>query len=231
MAASRLLADGLPSTPYVYLQGEATKQVEPDLITISFKISKTNSEIEVAKTQIEQKGRELFELCDSLKIARADVTVFEISMEPSFTSGKMEERKFAGYTTTRNFTLTLRDLVKYGPMIKRLLAAKIERIERNTYLGSSKEKEIRSALIEESLLNARKDADATAAKLGRKVKSVFSVSRIPPTQILGEMFPYVDSDGGCLGKGLGINDSHYSFGKVTLHENAFVTFLIEPAKL
>ena len=224
---SRVLADGLPSVPYIYVQGHAFREAEPDFGTVTFNISKTNPEIEASRTQIVQQGRAILEAINSLGIPRADVTAFEISMEPKFSENRQTgERNFAGYTISRSFTVRLGDLTKYGPLIDSLLSAKVERINRGIELGTTKEDAIRSALVADSLLDARRNAEATAAKLGMKVTSVFSVSRIPPTQIMGQMFPYFDPEGGRIGRGLSVSD--YIFGKITLVEHAFVVFLIEP---
>lgn len=233
ITASRLAADGLPTAPYIYVRGTASREIEADSIKVSFTLSKTNPEIEAAKNQVEQQARDVFALIESLRIPRSDVVAFSVRMLPKTDyDRKMGENRFYGYEVTRDFTVVLRDLTQYGPLVERLLNAKVDSLNlyRDTQLRSSKEADLRIALIDEALKNARKDAEVTAAKLGMKVKSVFSISRIPPPQILGEIIPYESFDeGGRIGyAAAALENAPYTFGKMNVTEKVFVIFLIEP---
>lgn len=229
--ASAAFADGLPTTPYIYVQGFAEERIAPDTLTVNFNVSATNMDQAKGKAAVSEKSAAVFKMFEELGITNDAITAFEISVraEYNYADGN---RDFIGYIVTRSFTVRLTDFLLYPKLVDGLLALRIESL-REAQPSYSKADVESGKLKTAALADARKQANEIADTLSAKVASVYAASPIAFGDISWTIF------GGNAGSGRGFlltnsdapgGGDTYVFEKLRLSQRLHVIFLIEPNK-
>jgi uncharacterized protein YggE len=232
--AASAFADGLPTTPYLYVQGFAEERLAPDTLTLSFSVNATDKDQVAAKATVSGKSAAVFALFKKLAIADDAVAAHEISVNENYEypSGK---RVFNGYTVTRNFTVRLTDFATYPKLVDDLIALRIDSLS-GAQPSLSKAAEIATRLKKAALAQARQQADDLAAGMNAKITGVFAASPIAFGEIPQAIFggsggggPQPMSAFAVRAQDAGGEDK-YVFEKLTPSERLHVIFLIEPQK-
>lgn len=226
-------AGGLPTTPYIYVQGAAEERVDPDQLTLNFNIIATDKDQVQAKTLVTGKSASVFKLLEQLAITDEAIVAQAISVTENyeFSSGK---REFNGYTVTRAFTVRLKDLALYPRLVNELVALRIESID-NAQPGYSKRDEGSVRLKKAALAQARQEAQEIASSMGAHITGVFAVSPIAFGEIPHAIFggagggPLARTYNYAMAEGKNSAGDKYVFDQLTLSERLHVIFLIEPA--
>lgn len=229
-------ADGLPTTPYIYVQGSATESVMPDTLTISFSLSVTDMDQAKAKLAVSEKSSAVFKMLKDIGIPDRAVSAFAIGVSPQY-DNRSSITEFLGYAVRRSFSVKLTDLNLYSRLVDGLLTLHLDQI-REAAPSSSKVGTATSKLKDSALFDARKQADEIAAKMGAKVVSVFAVSPIPPEGIKSAMFREPAPEWNerdyeefvTTGSSLTVKGDRYLFEPIKLFERIHVIFLIEPVR-
>lgn len=229
-------ADGLPTTPYIYVQGSATMNVMPDTLTLSFSLSCTDPDQAKAKLAVSEQSSAVFKLLKDLAVP--DQAVIAQSLQSSakydYRGGKND---FLGYVVQRTFTVTFSDFSLFPRILDGLFALHVASVHevRPSY---SKNTEASAKLKSTALVDAKTQADSIATEMGARVVSVFSVSPVPPGSIRGTI---LGADGYAFTPGLRaqfemsensltVAGDRFSFELIKLTEWIHVIFLIEPVK-
>lgn len=223
-------ANGLPTTPYIYVQGSAETKVSPDTLTLSFSVVAQDKDQVVAKKNVSEKSGEVFALFEKHGIKDNSITAQDITVNSNFdyVSG---QRVFSGYTVARQFSVRFADFALYPKLADELIALRIETL--NAVQPSYSHAHAESAKLRATALaNARKEADELVAGLNARVTRVFAVSPIPFPEISGAIF---GGGGPVRTRGLELQaakmeNDKYVFEDVALSERLHVIFLIEPKR-
>ena len=228
-------ADGLPTVPYLYVQGSAEVEKKADLVSLRFRLSETNKEVAAANKAVQAQAAKVFELLKATGIADEDVIAETIRSEPEYeeTEGNRRVGKLLGYRVERDFIAKVRDLAKFPKLVNDIFALKVGFFDGITE-DYSKAKEIKAETWELALKNARAEADRMAKAAGMKVDSVWALSPEPIPAIERSMLEHMQSTRMGLASGPDKKKleapPEYRLPPVTFSQSVHVIYLISPAK-
>jgi uncharacterized protein YggE len=229
---------GLPSTPYTYVQGEATEEKTPDTIIVNFDLVGRAPEQVKANQDVQTRSSKAFDLLRERKIADADITAEEITSEAEFDGDEQNPQKHGkliGYKVTRPFTVKLRDVNAFGKLVNNLIESVNAEI-RSSRTQYSKEDDLNKKLWDKAIDNAREQADRTAKKAGMKVDSVFAISPTAVAEITSTMFPKGDNNGAervvVTGSNIPTPEEweKYRLAPIKFSQLVHIIYLISPAR-
>ena len=76
--------NGLPDSPYIYVQGKAEIQKPPDLVTLRFQVVGRAPDQAKANEEVQQKATKIFTLLNERKIGDKDVVAQDLQSQPEF---------------------------------------------------------------------------------------------------------------------------------------------------
>ncbi len=208
-------ADGLPSQPYIYVQGFASRSVTPDSVQISFDISVADENQTKAKDLVKKKSEAVSALFQKLKLPEQDVVNFEMTVRPdrNYKDNRLE------FDVSRKYSVRLRKLDAYAELIDGLYTIQVGELRKIEPM-TSQEDTIRAELRQAAIADARRKGEELAAKLGTKITKVYAASPTQFSEILRAMFPPdLRTAVGAL--------HDVQFGDVQVFESIHVIYLIE----
>ncbi len=173
----------LPEFPFLCTAGQATLQVPPDSVTLSFDIHHTDANSVKGLEARREKSREIVGLMKEFNIAREDSKVSDIHKNEVHEDGTiMQEGKLIGYEFSRQFTFRLRNLDSCRKITQSLL--QINHVTGiNTEFGVTNRKAKEDELMQQAIANARQRAESIAKGGGAKVVSVYALSEVSMTSL------------------------------------------------
>src|SRR4051812_44016080 len=109
-----VLADaGLPTVPYLYVEGRAEVEKPADMVTIRFQISVLDPEQATANKAVQAQARKVFDLFKTGKVLDQDVLASDLSSEAEYEQDEAapsQRGKLLGYRVTRPFSVKIRDV-------------------------------------------------------------------------------------------------------------------------
>jgi len=174
LASSFALAGPLPAKPHIYVEGSAEVEVVPDLMTLTLGLTSENENVGIAKQDVDQRSAKLLDTLKAMSIEARDIATTALQVSPvyDYVEGKQILR---GSRVYRQVDITLRDLEKYGQLMKALVDAKISNTV-DTRLSVSNEKLVGDQAMIKALEDARNRASALVESQGKKLGDVYSVS-------------------------------------------------------
>ena len=229
---SVLAQGGLPSVPYLYVEGKAEIEKPADMVTLRFELVARNADQAKANQKVQAKANKIFALLKERKISETDVIAADLKSEPQYENEDEADRKrgkIVGYSVVRSFTVKVRDVIAFPKLVDELLA--IAGVEFSGIDGGlSKEKEMQDEVSDNALKSARQRAEKTLQAVGMKIDSIFAVSPVafPEIQrgIFGLRAPSDESESALQSQGY---SSEYRLAPVTVSQNIHVIYLISPA--
>ena len=129
LSAPAGLADGMPTSPYIQVNGHGELQVAPDMAYISLTVDKTSMDAKAARADVEARTAKVIATVRKLGITDKDIDAPSVTVEPDYewsngsVSSSSSVRKLVGQHVSRSVTLTLRDLSRYGELVDGLFQA------------------------------------------------------------------------------------------------------------
>jgi uncharacterized protein YggE len=233
-----LLAEGggLPSQPYIYVQGKAEIEKPANTVALRFNLVARNADQAKANQQVQSNAAKILGLLNARKIAQNDVIAADLTSEPEYEAGDETDSprkrgKLVGYKVTRDFNVKVKDVTAFSKIVNELLA--IGGIEFSGIQAElSNEKQIQSEVWEKAIADAREQAEKTVKAAGMKIDSVFALSPILFSAIQSRMFPS-DSYAGLTAaeeSPAQPNPIEYRLPSITVGQTIHVIYLISPAK-
>jgi uncharacterized protein YggE len=234
---SVLAQGGLPDKPYIYVEGKAEIEKPADMVTLRFNLVARHPDQAKANQEVQAKANRIFALLKERKIAENDVVATDLKSEPQYEHEDESSRKrgkIIGYSVTRSFTVTVRDVTTFAKMVDELLAiggTEFSGID----AGLTKEKEVADEIFDKALANAREQAEKTLKPMGMKIDSVFAVSTAPFQDIQSRMFAAPTTErvvvtGSYIPTGADLPPSKYVLAPVQVSQSIHVIYLILPTK-
>lgn len=189
MSVLPALGDGLPTQPYIYVQGEAQEERKADVVNLSFTLAAIDQDVVKANRAVQAQAQKVFALLKSTGLAEGDTIAAELESEAEYDENPDTGKrgKLLGYRVTRDFSVKVYDLAKFPKLIDDLLALKIAEFD-SINENFTKAEEMKDAVIEKALANARSRADKIAKASGMKVDSVWAVSPVAFPDIQPSIF-------------------------------------------
>jgi len=179
MLAASAYADGLPTSPYIQVNGHGELQVAPDMAYISMTLEKTSQDAKSARADVEERAAKVIALARKLGLTDKDIDAPSVTVEPNYQwvtgSTGSGTRKLMGQHVSRGIVLTLRDLSRYGELVDGLFQAGVTELG-----GVDADRSDRQALEQKARALAVADARTRAAGLaqsaGVNLGTVYSIA-------------------------------------------------------
>lgn len=172
--SSLVLASPLPDQPHIYVEGSAKVEVEPDTVTFSVSLEKTDAKLETAKADVDQRSTKLIQLLQASGIPTEDLAATTLRIYPAFSYAD-DKQVPIGTTVSRSVEITVRELTKYSEVMTALIEAEISETI-STRVSVSKESEITDKALEFAMNDARQRATRIAETQSKKLGEVYSIS-------------------------------------------------------
>ncbi len=198
LGSSLAFANPLPNKPHIYVEGSAEVEVIPDQMTITLGLSAEHAELATAKKEVDDRSIQLLDTLKSMDIAARDIATTALQVSPvyDYVDGKQVPR---GTRVYRQVDVTLRNLEKYGELMRALVDAKISNTV-GTSLSVSDERAVSDRALIAALADARARAESLLESQGKRLGEVYSVSEfdlrreesyylVPNRAVYGESAP------------------------------------------
>lgn len=231
-----LAEGGLPTQPYIYVEGKATIEKPADIVTLSFELSAVEADQAAANKLVQAQAAKVFALLKSSKIDDKDVVASDLQAEAEYEESEettSKRGKLVGYRVTRPFKVKVREIAKFPKLVDDLLALKVEEFSSITE-GLSNAKALEDQVWEKAVANARERADKTLKATGMKVDSIFAISPVAFPQIHKSIFGDTTPDNEYYQQVVPetnkLEPSQYRLSPVSVDQSVHVIYLISPAK-
>jgi uncharacterized protein YggE len=178
-AAATASAEDKPEPRLVSVAGEAEVNVAPDEVVFDLTVSTFNRELRVAKSQTDERLKNIIALTKRYGIADADVQTDYINLVPRY-RGDNEARTLLGYSVRKDLVITLRDVTRAEGLLSELLAGDVTRINTVSF-RSSQMRKYRDQARDMAMRAAREKAAALAGAVGQKIGKAYSIEEDAPT--------------------------------------------------
>ena len=174
-----VLADGLPSSPYIEVNGHGELHVAPDLAYVNLTLEKTSMDAKAARADVEARAAKVIALARQLGIADKDIKAPAITVYPQYdwhqTSSGDGKQVLVGQHVTRSISLTLRDLSRYGALADGLFAAGVTRLD-DVVPDRSDRDQLQQQALAQAVRDAHGKAEALATAASVALGAVYRIS-------------------------------------------------------
>src|SRR4051794_8330820 len=114
---------GLPTQPYIYVEGKAEAQKPADMATLRFEIVSRQADEKKANADVQAKANAVFAMAKSHGIANDDVIAETLRSAPQFDDSESypKKGKMTGYVVARPFEIKVRDIASFPKLADELL--------------------------------------------------------------------------------------------------------------
>ena len=169
------MAGDLPSFPFVFVSGEAGKEVMPDKAIVGFGVEVFDANPDKALSTMEERSAELMAIFTKYGIENKDVVAYDINKRTVRQTKDFVALGILGYELTRTISVTVRVLDRFDGLMTDIVSLKNTTGIR-TVFDTTKRKEIEVDLFREAAQKAREQADLLAKGFGTEVSSVHAIS-------------------------------------------------------
>lgn len=169
-----VFASALPDFPFVTVQGEASKDVKPDMATISFEIMTFSENADTANQQMLDTTSAVLTILEKMAIPTSAITAYEIDKTTKREKDKdYNWLRILGYEFSRSLKVELSNFTLYTELMDQLL--KLDNTESfTTHFDTSIRDDVTTELFALAAADAKRKAGIMAKGLGVKVDSVFA---------------------------------------------------------
>lgn len=175
LSGTMATAAQLPDFPFLYAVGTASKEIPPDLATITFDVEAFDENPEKSLDVVKNRSIELIDLFKKLEISTKNIETYEIDKRAVRQEKNYVELKILGYEVKQKFSIKLHGFTQYGALIEKLLKYKnITNI--NAQFDVAQRKEVETSLTADACANAKVQAENMVSGIGTKLGTVFAIS-------------------------------------------------------
>jgi uncharacterized protein YggE len=229
-----LAQGGLPSQPYIYVEGKAEIKKPADMVTMRFDVVGRAPDQPKANADVQSKANKIFAILKAHKIADTDVIAEDLRSEPEYEQDENYSRghtKLVGYKVTRPFQIKIHDVAAFPKLADELVS--IQDVEFSGIEGGlAKQTEIEPEVWQKAIANARDQAEKTLRPLSMKIEAVFAVSPVDfpaiKSRIFGSELSEASAERAEVAEGPAAPE--YRVAPVEVSQSVHVIYLISPAK-
>ncbi len=127
---SHAMADaGLPTAPYIYVEGRAESEKPADMVTLRFDISDLEAKQEAANASVQKQANQIFAILKASTISESDVIAGDLQSEAEYeeveSPSSSRRGKLLGYRVTRTFSVVVHDLILFPKLVDQLLGLQV----------------------------------------------------------------------------------------------------------
>jgi uncharacterized protein YggE len=182
-AAAAAAASPVPDYPFIYAEGSATRDMPPDIATLSVALAARHATSEGAVSAVQALAAKVLALLGRSGVRDADINAAQLNKSLQMRWDEATRRNVPdGFEATRNVSVTVRDLARYPTLLTALLAmpgvngggGNFDRVDRG---------KVSAELVAEAAEAARRNGELMATGLHRKVGAARAIARIPFAEI------------------------------------------------
>lgn len=169
--------EALPAFPFVFVTGEASRDVAPDQATVTFRIEVFDASAEGALELVTERSRQVVALLKKHGVADADIVAYDIAKRAvRHNAPQGEPLEILGYETSRSFSAVLRDVKNYDAFVRGLLGLP-NVVDVGAAFATTKQKDVEAALVAAAVADARAQAQRMAEAAGMKLGAAHALSQ------------------------------------------------------
>jgi len=158
----------------ITVSGESERFVAPDTASISFTLTRKDTNLESARTSVDARVAAILDSLDNDGIKESDVKTTNFSVRPEY-DYRSGQQVFNGYRVSQTLSITIRELDTASVIVGKIGQLQVDNVSSlNFYVED--DKEIREELREEAIDDAKKKARDLARDLGVSLKEITSFS-------------------------------------------------------
>lgn len=182
-----LLAAEAADINTITVQGEATVELPPDFVELTFRIIEENNDSERAAERVNQRTNAVLEAIESFSIADEDIAMMGIQLSQKFEFDRNSNADFNGFEASRQITLKLRNFDDYELLAAALINAGIRELSQ-IQGGIDNQDLIKRTALENAARDARIRAEAIASGLdvGLGAPIVVGENQLRPFPVIQE---------------------------------------------
>lgn len=174
--ASSAFAIQVPDTPFIYSEGEAEKEVPPNMVDFTFHIKTFDENPDKAFKELQKQSLELKKLFKETDIFDENIESYDIDKATiRETDDNGRQLKILGYDVQQKFNLRLSDLNKYTLLMNKLISLK-NVSDFYSKFDVAERKDIEKQLTIDACTDAKAKAEVMANSTGGQLGSVFAIS-------------------------------------------------------
>ncbi|HRC70202.1 MAG TPA: SIMPL domain-containing protein [Candidatus Competibacter denitrificans] len=168
-------AGELPAFPFVFVIGNALKEVPPDLAKVTFEVKSFDENPEKSLDIVQRQTSEVLDFLKKLEVQDKDIEAYQLDKQAIRQEKNGVDLKILGYETKQKILVNLHETKKYSVLVEGLLKYR-NIVDIDAKFDVSNRKEIEKSLIADACADAKNKAENMADGIGAKLGSVFSIS-------------------------------------------------------
>ncbi|HEV7890390.1 MAG TPA: SIMPL domain-containing protein [Pyrinomonadaceae bacterium] len=224
-AAATAFAEDKPEPRLVTVAGEAEVNVAPDEVVFDLTVSTFNRELRVAKSQTDERLKNIIALTKRYGVADADVQTDYINLVPRY-RGDNEARTLLGYSVRKDLVITLRDVTRAEGLLSELLGGDVTRINTVSF-RSSQMRKYRDQARDLAMKAAREKAAALAGAVGQKIGKAYSIEEEVPSRSYAAQNNYSANISSTESSDSSSSDGTLALGLIKINARVTVKFELE----
>jgi uncharacterized protein YggE len=166
----------------VSTSGMGEAKAKADNAEVIMQTSSTQKTATAAKSEVDRRVNLFLDKLKALGIAKGDIVASGLRLSPEY-SYDNRTRTFAGYSASRDVTVTLKDLEKLNNLLESATESDIGTIQQ-IRLQSSKEDQLRQQAFEAAIADSKAKAEALAKAYGAELGAVYNITYQSATPML-----------------------------------------------
>lgn len=162
-----------PNMRLITVQGQAEIKVVPDEIVICLGVRTLDKELNIVKTQADERIKAVLALIKEIKIDPKDVQTSYMSVHPVYADYR-DESTIKAYSAEKTISIILKDTSKLEELIEKSLKVGANNVY-GIYFKTSELKKYREEARKQALLAAQEKATKMASALGLKIGKPYSI--------------------------------------------------------
>lgn len=223
--STQLLAQALPSAPYVVVQGHAERTLAPDRFDINITVQKTSLNVGEASAAVETKTGAMVQSLKNLGLKPASITATNISINPEYRYDQTTQKNvFIGNQVNRSLTAKFDNKKTLQKFLAQVPAGDEIRIG-GISTSLSTQDVIEAELLDAAAVDAKKQALDLLNKFDLKIIGIHTISQNMPNIGIesGAMYKRTLSSAPPEEPPIG---STMEEGVITVNKDVFVVYLI-----
>lgn len=214
-------AAALPSAPYVQVTGHGSLTVMPDMARVTVTVAKTDTDLAVARAEVERRASAVLAAARKLGVAERDINAGSISIWPEY-QWQNNSQVFMGQHVSRRIEITLRNLTDYADLISALVKAGV------TTFSTALDRSDLPVLRRQALALAVDDAHARALALSKAAGAVLGlVYSISENDVVPRPQPLMMA---AKAAPAGASSAEYEPGSMEISVTVNVVYLLKDAR-
>jgi uncharacterized protein YggE len=158
---------------YIAVNADGWTEAVPDTLMLTVTASAAGTDLTKISSQVDKVSQQVVEAAREFGVAEDDIDSSRMNMRPEY-EWHNQSRRYLGDVVSRDISLTIRDLDRYGELMQTLTLLDLQAISPPRF-GFSTIESLQLAALKDALQKARRKAASIAGTIGAELGSVLRV--------------------------------------------------------